>query len=140
MFVYVVMRIWDIFLLLVGELDFDCGLLLIIGMGKVMCILEMMIENWIELFILSSYIVLIYLIKFVVNFRVKKEFGELGVFFVKNFYCNEFFLKEIIVEVLNCLSLYFICDLCVYNVDYYVVDCVFFINKVIFLLFYGYFC
>ncbi|XP_073393492.1 probable linoleate 9S-lipoxygenase 5 isoform X2 [Physcomitrium patens] len=98
--------------------------------GKAMRTSEMMIENWTESSTSSSHIASTYPTKFVVNFRVKKEFGEPGALFVKNFHRNEFLLKEITVEVPNRSSLHFICDSCVYNVDHYAADRAFFTNKV----------
>lgn len=124
------MRTWDTLLLLAGESDSDCGPLLITGTGKAMRTSEMMIENWTESSTSSSHIASTYPTKFVVNFRVKKEFGEPGALFVKNFHRNEFLLKEITVEVPNRSSLHFICDSCVYNVDHYAADRAFFTNKV----------
>ncbi|KAG0562282.1 hypothetical protein KC19_9G133500 [Ceratodon purpureus] len=92
---------------------------------------EVVIENWTEANSpTSNHIALTNLSKYEVNFKVNKEFGEPGALVVKNFHRNEFLLKEITVELPNHPSVHFICDSCVYNVNNYAADRIFFSNKV----------
>ena len=99
--------------------------------GEAMRTSEVVIENWTEAnSSTSSHIASTNLSKYEVNFKVKKDFGEPGALVVKNFHRNEFLLKEVTVKLPNHASVYFVCDSCVYNMDNYAADRVFFTNKV----------
>lgn len=91
----------------------------------------MVIENWIEVDF-ENYSLFMNVMKFDVNLKVEKDFGILGVLILKNFYRDEFFFKVVFIKFLDKFMVYFLCNLCVYNIDYYVFDCVFFSNKVVF--------
>lgn len=67
------------------------------------------------------------------KYFVMLKLVEESVFIIRNFYKDEFFFKVVLVEFLDKFVVYFLCNLCVYNINYYDIDCVFFSIKVIFL-------
>lgn len=68
--------------------------------------------------------------KLEITFKVVQDFGIPGALTVKNFLQDEFFLKNVTIEIPGHSAVHFPCDSCVYNTNEDSSDRVFFSNKV----------
>jgi len=92
---------------------------------------EVAIENWTEVDP-ENHNTYTNVTKFDVNLKVERDFGTPGALILKNFHRDEFFLKAVSIELPDETTVHFPCNSCVYNVDQYASDRVFFSNKVAF--------